>query len=56
MSCACFAAGGAPGSQLGAIKLAQRYGDALICVRYRHDAHSSLTRRQLPRAPISMNG
>ena len=25
-------------SQPGAIKLAQRYGDALVCVRYRHDA------------------
>ncbi len=25
-------------SQPGALKLARRYGDALICVRYRHDA------------------
>jgi len=27
-------------SQPGAIKLARRYGDALVCVRYRHDAQS----------------
>lgn len=25
-------------TQPGAIKLARRYGDALVCVRYRHDA------------------
>jgi hypothetical protein len=27
-----------PPSQAGALKLARRYGDALVCVRYRHDA------------------
>jgi hypothetical protein len=26
-------------TQAGALKLARRYGSALICVRYRHDAH-----------------
>ena len=25
-------------TQPGALKLARRYGDALVCVRYRHDA------------------
>jgi hypothetical protein len=25
-------------TQAGALKLARRYGDALVCVRYRHDA------------------
>jgi uncharacterized protein YqiB (DUF1249 family) len=28
-------------SQHGAIKWARRYGDALVCVRYRHDAEAS---------------
>ena len=27
-----------PASQPGALKLARCYGDALVCVRYRHDA------------------
>ena len=29
-------------TQAGAIKLAQRYGEALVCVRYRHDAQGRL--------------
>jgi hypothetical protein len=29
-------------TQAGAIKLAQRYGEALVCVRYRHDAEGRL--------------
>src|SRR4051812_41936053 len=29
-------------SQAGAIKLARRYGDALVCVRYRHDLQGRL--------------
>lgn len=29
-------------SQPGAIKLARRYGDALVCVRYRHDGQGRL--------------
>ena len=29
-------------SQPGAIKLARRYGETLVCVRYRHDVQSGL--------------
>ena len=29
-------------TQAGALKLAQRYGGALVCVRYRHDAQGRL--------------
>lgn len=28
-------------SQRGALKLARRYGDALVCVRYRHNANGT---------------
>jgi hypothetical protein len=43
-------------TQPGAIKLARRYGEALVCVRYRHDAdgHHRLTTVELvvERVPI----
>jgi hypothetical protein len=44
-------------TQAGAIKLAQRYGEALVCVRYRHDAEGRLryttVELVVDRAPIA---
>ena len=44
-------------TQAGALKLAQRYGEALVCVRYRHDAEGRLryttVELVVDRAPIA---